>query len=562
MSQNKKRILVLALVTLFAGLLRFWQLDKFPVSLNWDEVSHGYNAYSILKTGMDEWGKHFPLIFRAFGDYKLPVYIYLTVIPVAIFGLNAFAVRFVSALAGTLAIPGIYLLINILFPDKDIKLGKIKLSPGLIGAFLLAVDPWHFFISRPALEANLSLTFIIFGFYFFIKGFSKNINFMWSAILLGLSLHTYNTSRVFVPLLLLAGLLIYRKKIKFTRINILSALVLGAFAAIVAVQLLTGEATARYSKLAILSDNAVFQIGQQRDASKLPGILPKLIYNRPVYFIKTAATNYLEYFSPQFIYQNRGAQTQFAIPIKNLFTLPATILALVGIIFVLINIKSTNNIFILSWLLISPVAAAITADPPQALRPNPMIPVVILLAVAGLYFILARPKTFLKTFTFVVILLSCTLSFYFYLTNYYGDYADNYSSSWQYGYQDVIDYVNREGSKYDHIFITKNYGEPHIFYAFYSKLDPKMLQPGGDNIRYEKSGWYWTDKIGKVYFINEWDIPNLRTANTFKLESGGEISTKNSLLITTMLRIPSNTEILKTVKFKEGYFAFIIAKIP
>jgi len=32
--------------------------------LNWDEVSHGYNAYSILKTGKDEWGKTFPLIFH------------------------------------------------------------------------------------------------------------------------------------------------------------------------------------------------------------------------------------------------------------------------------------------------------------------------------------------------------------------------------------------------------------------------------------------------------------------------------------------------------------------
>ena len=82
---------ILGAIIALAFMLRFWGLDHNPPSLNWDEVSHGYNAFSILKTGRDEWGAWFPSIFRAFGDYKLPVYIYLTTLPVAIFGLNAFA---------------------------------------------------------------------------------------------------------------------------------------------------------------------------------------------------------------------------------------------------------------------------------------------------------------------------------------------------------------------------------------------------------------------------------------------------------------------------------------
>ena len=89
-----------------------------------------------------------------------------------------------------------------------------------------------------------------------------------------------------------------------------------------------------------------------------------------------------------------------------------------------------------------------------------------------------------------------------------------------------------------------------------------MLQPSGDNIRFEKYGWYWTDKIGKVYFVNSWNIPNIAKADSLKLESGGTISTKNSLLITTEFGVPTNAQILKTVNFKEGYIGFIIAKIP
>jgi 4-amino-4-deoxy-L-arabinose transferase-like glycosyltransferase len=115
---------------------------------------------------MDEWGVRLPLIFKAFGDYKLPVYIYLTAIPVWFFGLNAFAVRFISALAGTLAIPGIYLLTKQVTSKNGEEGGSDSLAT--ITALLLAISPWHFFISRPALEANLALTFIIFGFYFLL----------------------------------------------------------------------------------------------------------------------------------------------------------------------------------------------------------------------------------------------------------------------------------------------------------------------------------------------------------------------------------------------------------
>ena len=67
-------------IVLLAGFLRFWQLASLPPSLYWDEVSQGYNAYSILTTGKDEHQEFLPLArFQAFGDYKAPVNIYLTV---------------------------------------------------------------------------------------------------------------------------------------------------------------------------------------------------------------------------------------------------------------------------------------------------------------------------------------------------------------------------------------------------------------------------------------------------------------------------------------------------
>ncbi len=586
---TRQKNILLFLIVFFGGVLRFWQLGTFPPSLNWDEVSHGYNAYAILKTGMDEWGARFPLIFKAFGDYKLPVYIYLTTIPVWIFGLNAFAVRFISALAGTLAIPGIYLLTNKLFgrhhesqSAEAISASGIASSTtprndefGLLAAFLLAISPWHFFVSRPALEANLALTFIIFGFYFLIKYLNSapktsHSALLYSSLLLSLSLHTYNTARVFVPLMLLATLLIFRKEIKnkfviakhkvlwqSRIISIFSFIFFILSITIVTSQIFSGEATARYGKLQILTENTVFQIGEMRTASSLSPIIAKFVYNRPIFFAKTVASNYLKYFSPQFLWQSTGSQTQFAIPGQNMLTLPVTILAIIGLVFVLLNISNKNYQFVFLWLLLSPVAASLTADPPQALRPNPMIPVLIIFATLPILKLseIQKFKFFIPT-----ILIIIGICFASYSGMYFNSYVTGYSQSWQFGYQEAVEYIKNNRQNYQNVFVTKRLAEPHMFYAFFTKLDPKLMQPNLSNIRFKKSDWFWTDKIDNVYFINDWNISR-DLVGSFKLESGTIIPSANSLLITSPDHIPTNAKVEKIISNLDGSPALIITSI-
>ena len=107
---------------LFAGIiftaifLRFWQLGSNPPSLTWDEVTWGYNAYSLGIDGRDEFGRFLPLDYlESFGDFKPPVYAYLAIIPVKLFGLNEFAVRFPSAFFGVLTVLATYFLVKTLF---------------------------------------------------------------------------------------------------------------------------------------------------------------------------------------------------------------------------------------------------------------------------------------------------------------------------------------------------------------------------------------------------------------------------------------------------------------
>src|SRR3990167_8598168 len=94
---NKKIFIFLTIIIGIASVLRLWQLGKVPSSPDWDEVALGYNAYSILQTGRDEYGKFLPIVLRSFDDYKPALYVYLAIPAIKLFGLNVFAVRLPSA---------------------------------------------------------------------------------------------------------------------------------------------------------------------------------------------------------------------------------------------------------------------------------------------------------------------------------------------------------------------------------------------------------------------------------------------------------------------------------
>ena len=192
---------IIAIIFILAFLLRVIFTTKAPPSINWDEASLGYNAYSILKTGKDEWGRSWPVTFEAFGDYKLPGYVYTLVPFVGIFGLNEFSVRLPSIISGSLAVIFLYLAVFKITSNK---------KWAVVSALLLAISPWHFFLSRVAVEANLAFGFFLVGFFFLLHGLKKYYLLLPASLFFGFSIFTYNSARIFVPIFLLAFFLLHR----------------------------------------------------------------------------------------------------------------------------------------------------------------------------------------------------------------------------------------------------------------------------------------------------------------------------------------------------------------
>src|SRR3989344_7895510 len=98
---------LLVILILATGLRLFW-LDRAPFGALIDEAHFGYIAYSLLETGKDEHGVSWPLIFRGFGDQKLPAYAYVLLPFIQIFGLSVTSIRLPSVLAGSLSVLALY----------------------------------------------------------------------------------------------------------------------------------------------------------------------------------------------------------------------------------------------------------------------------------------------------------------------------------------------------------------------------------------------------------------------------------------------------------------------
>jgi len=111
-----KNVLILAGIVILASLLRFYDIDKLPNGLHWDEQDTGYQAYSLLKTGKDYFGNTLPLFPHSFADFRTPVFIYSSVPIVKFFGLTPFSVRVISAVSGILSVILIFYLARELTP--------------------------------------------------------------------------------------------------------------------------------------------------------------------------------------------------------------------------------------------------------------------------------------------------------------------------------------------------------------------------------------------------------------------------------------------------------------
>lgn len=528
-----KKYLLIAIL-LLAAVLRLWKISSFPAGLNADEAALGYNAYSLLLTGKDEHGHILPVNLESFGDFKPSGYSYLLIPVIKIFGLTEFAVRFPSAFSGVLAVFLIYLLVRELITDNC----------ALITATVLALSPWHLHFSRGAWEVNISTTLLMSAIVFFMKWLKSNkISYLLTVtVTLTLSMYFYQSTRVIAPLLGLGLFILYFKTLfKYPRQLILNILLLLLLLLPLAISIAKSDASSRLSGVGFLADEGPLnRVKEMRGQHTSVFWLSKLLHNRPMIYSIQFIDNYVSHFDGNFLFVNGDLVERNRVPETGLFYLTDFIFLALGTTFLL----RTHNRIIWLWLFIAPVASALTFQVPHALRVQNMVIPMTILITAGVYSLKETPFRF-KRSLLLILVIAYLWQVVRYLHQYYVHYPQTYPAAWEYGFKDLVAYVQTNQDRYDRVWITDKYDQPYILFLFYLKYPPQLFQ-----------GHH------QLTFRDKFNFSTVRNFGKYHFESSPWAKVRDihsTLIVAAPEDIPDvGVNVVKTINFPSGQPAFKI----
>ncbi len=538
----KSTLIVLVLIVALASALRIYKIGENPPGLTWDEVSWGYNAYSLGIDGKDEFGRFLPIThLESFGDFKPPIYAYLDIIPIKIFGLTEFATRLPSAIFGILTVLLTFFLTKRIFYKSE----KAD-TYGLVACFILAISPWHIMLSRAAFEANVATFFLTAGIWAFLAGIqNKSWYIVISAASFALSLYTFNTARVFAPLIVIILAIIFRKKLLGIKKQVIVAAIVGLIIFLPTFGfLLSPQAALRFKEVNIFSNIEVVKVSNQQIANDENVWWSNLMHNRRVMFAREYLIHYFDNLNPLFLFTRGDGNPKFSVQSIGQMYFWEVVFLVAGVLF-LFRKREGYWWIIPIWLLLGIAPAATARETPHALRIETTLPTFQILTAYGLvsiWQILSKVKIRFKNVKAVNlyaagIIFAAVFSLAYFLHDYYNHYPNEWSSEWQYGYKESISYVKSVESNYDRISITNNLGRPYIYYLFYGQVNPldfrKTLK-----INRDPFGFVKVESFGKYNFPDNFTYkrdPNIKT-----------------LYIGTASELPDGATLLRTFNLLNG----------
>lgn len=495
-------IFVLLLFFIIGLAIRTYEISKVPPGFDWDERSFSYNAFAIAKTGRDEWGVRFPIIFKAFGDYKLPLHIYLTSLFVKFLGLNIFSAKMVSILTGSLSIITIFFLAY--------AFTKNKLA-SLISSLFLTFSPYSVFFSRLGIEVMLSSFLIILGItleLYYLRKKQKRY-FYLSLFFLTLSFYSYNLARIVSPVLIIASFII-NYLLKNDRLNKTGQdlwLLLLIFL-LIFFQFKT-DSGARFKATSMFGEDKgmVLEINELRSHEKL-NFKSKLFHNKVIFYFVNIVGNYVGHFSTDFLvnYWGYDVVQESIFPPFFLIMLPFYYFGLFLLIRDIVTKKNSVDkylkIIVLVWILISPFPSAITEGSPSSKRYLGALGSFELITAFGLVNILKLTKEPIRKKLLLLFLSLYSLSIIYFLHNYFIIFPNKYDYMYAYRENIICELIKSNYAKYDYFVYSRTVAnQPYILPLFCLSYPPQKFIT--QKKWTERKGWFYVDSFDKFIFFDQ-----------------------------------------------------------
>jgi len=472
-------------------------LGEVPLGFYQDESAIGYNAYSILQTGKDEYGKTFPLYFKSFGDYKLPVYIYSVVPSIKLFGLNEFAVRFPSALFGFLTVVVSYFFIK--------QLTKNKLL-ALVTTLLIGINPWSLHYNRATFEVSMSLFFFVAGSFLLYNFFVENKK---GALLFGtlsflVALYSYNLTRLLAPLFFILCVWAFRKKNNKQQVTeeaitaILSLILLIPFV----VSFFQGGGLSSAKGTLIFSSNAVLAPLLEFRSYFVSGssFFSSLFFNSHVLLFWQYIQNVISYLSVQFFFISGSTHGNHGIGDVGQMYLFEFLFFLWGVV-AAIRKNFQNSYFLLAWAVITILVASLTREIPHATRSFFLIlPFEVFSAYGLIEFVSFLKKASYKNVGYALLAILVGFNLVYYFSSYYVRFPILYAKAWRFEDKEVSLFIAKNQSKYSKIIFDDDAGFIYTSLLFYSQYSPSQFQDSVVRSPDDSEGFTKVLSFGKYEF--------------------------------------------------------------
>lgn len=347
----------------------FWKLGSVPRAFDGDEAAFGYYASSLVEHGTDEYGNRWPVYFKSIGDYKLPGYSYLSMLPVKVLGLSVFSTRFLSALAGVVTL----LLLIKLLEDNNLLPKKMKWLV-IMGVVLATLSTWFLVFSRAAKEANLGLALMMFSVYGFSKCMSipttkkgENLN-KWmilsfvSILLSGMSYVAYKV--LGLGWIVISGLIVKERKDMYKRWWIGSLIT----ALLIFAMMINPLSRVRSGSLILTSNGELWNGAQSQiwevgmSLSGKPGaLLARTFDNKLITIGWDAMRRYFSHFDASFLFVNGNPNLPwYNVPKVGMLMTVTIPFILLGVYELFRNLKN-NWLYkaMFGWLIIAPITSAL-----------------------------------------------------------------------------------------------------------------------------------------------------------------------------------------------------------
>ncbi len=482
MNLNKKNnsgrlLLIIAIVVGF--IFRFYKLGHVPVSLYWDEAAIGYDAYSLSLTGRDMHGlSGLQAIYPSYGDYKLPMYIWIDAMAVKVFGPTPFAVRLPSALAGM----GLIILLYFI----TLELFKSRILAGL-ASLIQAILPVDVLFSRTGFEGHLAVFFIAFTLFLWLKSRKRPILTILASFTAAAAVYSYFSARIVIPIIGIMTFIAFFKSTSW-RWRGLFVVSLGLFFLLL-MPILKSSYYSPSNTLRLsttnLSDTGFFAMQSNIDREQSGnGLLSRLVYHRYLLQAKALISHVAAHFDPLYLFIEGDSNLRHSTrQVGLLFVgfLPLFITGWAG----LLRKQTIVGAWLFGIWLASIIPAAIPMEVPHALRSMDATIIFPVVIAYGLSYLSQTKWKWINVYAGLFILIETGLFAHDYLTH----YPARSATSWQYGYAQLATYLAEHDSEYDHVVIDYSDWRLYLYILLFQKVDPRTLPNQADFI-YHKFGKY------------------------------------------------------------------------